>query len=113
MSDMNGMSGASQKSAETSALETVSLGKRYGRKWALRDCSFALPTGRVTALVGPNGAGKTTLLQLAAGLLRPTMGNIRIFGRAPYTDPLFTLPRLGFVAQEHPLYRGFSVANLL
>ena len=113
MSDMNGMSDARQKSAETSALETVSLGKRYGRKWALRDCAFALPTGKVTALVGPNGAGKTTLLQLAAGLLRPTMGDVRVFGCSPQTDPRGALPRLGFVAQEHPLYRGFTVRDLL
>lgn len=95
------------------ALETVSLGKRFGRKWALRDCSFTLPTGRVTALVGPNGAGKTTLLQLAVGLLRPTTGEVRIFGHTPYTDQRAALPRLGFVAQDHPLYRGFSVADLL
>lgn len=97
----------------STALEATSLGKRFGRKWALRDCTFALPTGHVTALVGPNGAGKTTLLQLAAGLLRPTAGEVRVFGRSPHTDPLETLPRLGFVAQEHPLYRGFSVVDLL
>ena len=100
-------------STESIALEAASLGKRFGRTWALRDCTFALPTGRVTALVGPNGAGKTTLLQLAAGLLRPTTGEVRIFGRSPHTHPLETLPRLGFVAQDHPLYRGFSVADLL
>ncbi|HEX5440191.1 MAG TPA: ABC transporter ATP-binding protein [Ktedonobacterales bacterium] len=100
-------------SAVDVALETAALGKRFGRKWALRDCSFALPAGRVTALVGPNGAGKTTLLQLAAGLLRPTTGEVRIFGHAPYTDQLEALPRLGFVAQDHPLYRGFLVADLL
>jgi ABC-2 type transport system ATP-binding protein len=100
-------------STMTTALEATSLGKRFGRKWALRDCTFTLPTGRVTALVGPNGAGKTTLLQLAAGLLRPTVGDVRVFGRSPHLDPLETLPRLGFVAQEHPLYRSFSVADLL
>ena len=43
------------------------LGKRYGRVWALRDCSLTVPAGSVTALVGPNGAGKTTLLQLRSG----------------------------------------------
>ena len=98
---------------ETVALEAVALGKRYGRKWALRDCTFALPSGKVTALVGPNGAGKTTLLQLAAGLLRPTTGEVRVFGSSPQTDPRGSLPRLGFVAQEHPLYRGFTVSDLL
>jgi len=40
------------------ALETTSLSKRYGQTWALQDCTLALPTGRVAALVGPNGAGK-------------------------------------------------------
>ncbi|HEX8727267.1 MAG TPA: ABC transporter ATP-binding protein [Ktedonobacterales bacterium] len=99
--------------AETIALETTGLGKRFGRHWALRDCSFALPRGRIAALVGPNGAGKTTLLQLAVGLLRPTTGEARVFGHAPLSEPLATLPRVGFVAQDHPLYRGFSVTDLL
>lgn len=54
------------------ALETEHLGKRYGRKWALRDCNLQIPPGCVTGLVGPNGAGKTTLLHLAMGLLMPT-----------------------------------------
>ena len=64
------------------ALEADGLGRRYGRTWALRDCSFQLPTGRVAALVGPNGAGKTTLLHLAVGLLAPTAGAVRVFGAA-------------------------------
>ena len=38
------------------------LSKRYRKQWALQECSFALPAGRIAALVGPNGAGKTTLL---------------------------------------------------
>ena len=54
--------------SSNSALETDGLGKRYGSKWALRDCSLEISAGSVTALVGPNGAGKTTLLQLAVGL---------------------------------------------
>ena len=62
----------------TTALETTGLGKRYRRKWALRDCTLAVPRGRVAALVGPNGAGKTTLLHLAVGLLAPTTGTVRV-----------------------------------
>ena len=65
----------------SNALETTHLSKRYGRAWALQDCSVTLPAGRVAALVGPNGAGKTTLLHLAVGLLDPTGGSAQVFGR--------------------------------
>jgi ABC-2 type transport system ATP-binding protein len=98
---------------KTIPLHTVNLGKRYGRQWALRDCSLTLPPGRVAALVGPNGAGKTTLLQLAVGLAAPSAGSIAVFGAAPRREPLRVLPRVGFVAQDQPLYRGFSVAEML
>jgi ABC-2 type transport system ATP-binding protein len=97
----------------THALETAHLGKRYGRSWALRECTLQLPTGRIAALVGPNGAGKTTLLQLAVGLLRPTAGQVRVFGRDPRSRPIEVLSRIGFVAQDTPLYRNFSVTDLL
>jgi ABC-type multidrug transport system ATPase subunit len=95
------------------ALEATRLSKHYGRTWALQDCSLVLPTGRVAALVGPNGAGKTTLLHLAVGLLRPTEGSVQIFGQKPSAQPKEVLPRIGFVAQDHPLYRGFTVEELL
>lgn len=95
------------------ALETSRLGKRYRQKWALRDCSIAIPRHRVTALVGPNGAGKTTLLHLAVGLLDPSAGAIRVLGHEPRSDARRVLPQIGFVAQEQPLYRGFTVADLL
>lgn len=95
------------------ALELQNLSKRYRRKWALRDCTVKLPSRHVVALVGPNGAGKTTLLQLAAGLLKPSAGDVRVFGRDPQTYARETLPRIGFVAQDHPLYKNFTVADLL
>ena len=94
------------------ALQTDQLGKRYGATWALRDCTLELPTGRVAALVGPNGAGKSTLLHLAVGLLRPDAGRVRVFDREPYGTTA-VLPDLGFVAQETPLYRDFTAADLI
>jgi ABC-2 type transport system ATP-binding protein len=95
------------------ALEASGLGKRYGSKWALRDCDLEIAAGSVTALVGPNGAGKTTLLQLAVGLSEPSAGDVRALGLSPRDDATSVLPRLGFVAQEHPLCRGFTVAEML
>ncbi|MGH9077667.1 MAG: ATP-binding cassette domain-containing protein, partial [Acidimicrobiales bacterium] len=92
------------------ALETRALGRRYGDSWALRDCSLRLPAGGVIGLVGPNGAGKTTLLRLAVGDLRPSAGEIAVLGR-PVTDCPDSLARIGFVAQDKPLYPSFTVAE--
>jgi ABC-2 type transport system ATP-binding protein len=96
----------------TPALETIDLGKRYRNNWALRRCSVVIPAGRIAALIGPNGAGKSTLLSAAVGLLEPTEGQVRVFGGLPHADPA-VLSRIGFVAQDRPLYRDFTVAETL
>jgi ABC-2 type transport system ATP-binding protein len=97
----------------SAAVRAASLGKRYGSTWALRDCSLEIPAGSVTALVGPNGAGKTTLLQLAIGLIRPTAGEVRVLDCEPRDDAAALLPQVGFVAQDHPLHRNFTVGETL
>jgi ABC-2 type transport system ATP-binding protein len=96
---------------ETVAIRTSELGKRYGSRWALRDCTLEISSGSVTALVGPNGAGKTTLLHMVIGLLEPTGGTVEVFGRSPRRDAKAVLPRLGFVAQDHPLHRSLTIAD--
>lgn len=96
----------------SAALEATGLGKRYGRAWALRDCSLRLPVGRIAALVGPNGAGKTTLLHLAVGLSRPDTGTVRVLGQTP-ADNTELLAGVGFVAQDTPLYADFTAAKLI
>jgi ABC-2 type transport system ATP-binding protein len=94
------------------ALEIEQLTRRYGSTWALRDCSLRIPQGRVVALVGPNGAGKTTLLKLAVGLENPDAGRITVLGLSPTAQAVAVLPRIGFLAQERPLYRRFTVEDL-
>jgi ABC-2 type transport system ATP-binding protein len=93
-------------------LATSAAGKKYGRRWALRDCTLTIPAGKVVGLVGPNGAGKTTLLQLAAGLLTPTSGTITVLGGQPGTSPA-QLAKVGFLAQDAPVYPRLSVAGHL
>ena len=97
--------------ADRTAIEAHGLGKKYRRGWALRDCSFRLPAGRICGLVGPNGAGKTTLLGIASNLLEPTTGTLRVFGEAPESEGANR--RTAFLAQEKPLFRRFTVAETL
>jgi ABC-2 type transport system ATP-binding protein len=95
------------------AIETRGLTKHYGRVRALENCELSLPEGRVIALVGPNGAGKTTLLRLIVGLIPPTAGTMTVLGETAVADTASALAKVGFVAQEHPLYRRFRVSELL
>jgi ABC-2 type transport system ATP-binding protein len=96
----------------TAVLRARGLGKSYGRRWGLSDCTLDVPAGRVVGLVGPNGAGKTTLLHLAVGLLTPTAGTIEVLGDRPAASPV-QLAKVGFVAQDAPTYAGLSVEDHL
>ncbi len=96
----------------TAAIEARGLGKRYGHRWALADCTLSIPAGHVAGLVGPNGAGKTTLISLATGMLAPTTGTVEVLGNQPASDP-DQLARVGYVAQDTPTYAGLSVADHL
>ncbi len=94
------------------ALDAHGLGKRYGRRWALADCTLIIPAGHVVGLVGPNGAGKTTLLNLATGMLEPTTGTVEVLGGAPASGA-DQLAKVGYVAQDTPVYAGLTVAEHL
>jgi len=96
----------------TAVVETEGLGKRYRKLWALTDCTLSIPSGHVVGLVGPNGAGKTTLLNLASGMLAPTTGMIEVLGARPAAGPP-QLARVGYLAQDAPVYAGLSVADHL
>ena len=79
------------------------VGKRHRREWALRDLTLEIPEGTVVGLTGPNSSGKSTLLGLAVGLLRPDEGTLHA---PPVSD-------IGYVAQDAPLYRSFTVGEML
>jgi ABC-2 type transport system ATP-binding protein len=98
--------------ASAPALRTDRLGRRYGRVWGLRDCTLEVPAGAIAGLVGPNGAGKTTLLEMIIGLLQPTEGQLSVFGETAPAPAAARLAQVGYVAQDHPLYRDFSIADM-
>jgi ABC-2 type transport system ATP-binding protein len=93
-------------------IETSELGKRYGKTWALRDCTLALPAGHLAALVGPNGAGKSTLMNMVVGLTVPTEGTATVLGGSPAGSPA-ALGGVAFVAQDAPVYKNLSSADML
>ena len=96
----------------SAAIAAQELGKRYGRRWALSGCTLTIPSGRVAGIVGPNGAGKTTLLNLAVGLTEPSAGSISVLDDQVAATPA-QLARVGFIAQETPLYDSMSVSDHL
>jgi ABC-2 type transport system ATP-binding protein len=93
-------------------IETSALGRRYGSTWALRECTLEIPAGHVAALVGPNGAGKSTLLNLVVGLSAPSAGAVTVLGGRPAGSSA-ALDGIAFVAQDTPLYKNLSVADML
>lgn len=95
------------------AIETFDLGKQYGKQWALQNCTFSLHAGRIAGLVGPNGAGKTTLMHILVGLLSPSSGRAMVFGLSTDKQLDQILSKVGFVAQNRPLYRTFTVAEMI
>ncbi|GIG67843.1 ABC transporter ATP-binding protein [Phytomonospora endophytica] len=96
----------------STVLRARALGKKYKQRWALQNCNLNVPSGRVVGLVGPNGAGKSTLLNLASGMLAPTAGTIEVCGGRPAAD-VNQLTKVGFVAQDAPVYSGLSVRDHL
>ncbi|MEO8328909.1 MAG: ABC transporter ATP-binding protein [Candidatus Nanopelagicales bacterium] len=96
----------------TAVISANGLGKQFGRRWALADCTLDIPAGQVTGLVGPNGAGKTTFLSLAVGMLKPSAGTVEVCGGTPGSSAA-RLAKVGFVAQNTPTYAGLTVEDHL
>jgi ABC-2 type transport system ATP-binding protein len=99
--------------AERNALSAHGISKRYGRRWILRDVSFALSPGSLVGIVGENGAGKTTLLRILAGELRPGAGGVRLAGALGYCPQAVILNDSLTVAQHLDYFRAaYGLADL-
>ncbi|HEV2636007.1 MAG TPA: ABC transporter ATP-binding protein [Actinocrinis sp.] len=96
----------------TAIVQAHALGKRYGARQALSECTLTIPPGHVVGLVGPNGAGKSTLLKLACGLLTPTTGSITVLGGRPGAGPE-QIAKVGYLAQDAPIEPALSIADHL
>jgi ABC-2 type transport system ATP-binding protein len=94
-------------------LEIQNVGKRYGRVIAINEINLNIAPGTIAGVVGAPGSGKTTLLQICAGLERPTVGDVRLFGVSA-TQNINEVRRLtGFVPSAPGVYPDMSCAEFL
>lgn len=95
------------------ALEIDNLGKQFDQVWAVDNLSLRVPAGSLFGLVGPNGAGKTTTLSMCTGLLRPTCGQVRIWGHDVWSDPTAAKARFGVLPDGLRLFDRLTGLELL
>lgn len=95
------------------AIEVEGVARSFGDVHAVRDASFTVQPGSVTALIGPNGSGKTTLLLMLATLLRPDAGSIRIAGHDPVADPRAVRQAMGWMPDVLGSWGSVSVRRTL
>ena len=97
----------------TPAVETEGLSRRYGRRWALRDVSVAVPAGAVVMLAGRNGSGKSTLLRVLATALHPDHGRARILGLDVRHEREAVRRRVALLSHHSYLYEALSARENL
>jgi ABC-2 type transport system ATP-binding protein len=95
------------------AIQVEGVARSFGDVHAVRDASFEVHAGSVTALIGPNGSGKTTLLLMLATLLRPDVGTIRIAGHDPTADPRAVRSAMGWMPDVLGSWGSVSVRRTL
>ncbi|MEZ6122893.1 MAG: ABC transporter ATP-binding protein [Planctomycetaceae bacterium] len=95
-----------------SVIELKNTSKRFGKVIALDGVSFSVPAGVVCAVLGSNGAGKSTAIRLLLGLEDPDSGSTEVLGMNSRTHALEIRQRVGYVADQPPLYDWMTVAEI-
>ncbi len=94
-------------------IEVSDVSKSYGPVQALRGVSFRVADGEIVGLLGPNGAGKTTVLKILTGYLQPDSGSVEVDGLDVLSHPREVQARIGYLAENAPLYPDLSVQSYL
>ncbi len=89
-------------------LEAVT--RRFGRVTAVRELSLSIEAGQLVGLIGPSGSGKTTTVRMLCGILPPSQGQVRVFGKEPFRFRGADRARIGYLPQHFLLYPNLSVA---
>jgi ABC-2 type transport system ATP-binding protein len=85
-------------------IETDSLTRTYGRRRGIESINLSVPEGTLFGFLGPNGAGKTTTIRVMVGLLRPSAGTARIFGRDCWRDSAAIKREIGYLPGDLRLH---------
>jgi ABC-2 type transport system ATP-binding protein len=113
---MSTVSRAFPRSSETdpagAAIRAESLGKRFGRHWAVRDLDLCVEPGEVFGFLGPNGAGKSTTIRMLLGLIRPTSGSAWVAGH-PSQDVARAHAQVAYVPAEVALWPNLTGREIL
>ena len=94
-------------------IEVKNVSKSYGPVQALRDVSLTIAPGEIVGLLGPNGAGKTTLIKILTGYLQPDSGQVQVDGLDVLAHTQAVQSRIGYLAENAPLYAELSVQAYL
>src|SRR5579884_1615958 len=87
-------------------LQTIGLTKAYGKRLAVNNLNLEVARGEVFGFLGPNGAGKTTTIRMLLNLIKPTSGEVRLFGESLTQHPGKLLPRVGALI-EQPSFQSY------
>lgn len=93
-------------------IQVKGLVKYFGEVIAVNNLSFEVRSGEVYGLLGPNGAGKTTTVKIICGLLKPTSGEVKVFGISPVDNPIEVKKRIGYVPEDVVLYESLTPREL-
>jgi len=89
-------------------LQTTNLGKRYKRRWAVRNLNLTVHRGEVFGFLGPNGAGKSTTIRMLLSLVKPTTGAVKLFGKSLRGHRREVLARIGGLVERPDFYLYLS-----
>ncbi len=94
-------------------LHTSGLGKQFKKRWAVRNLSLEVRRGDVYGFLGPNGAGKSTTIRMLLSLIRPSEGDVRLFGHSIADDRKNALTRVGGIVEKPDFYLYLSAVRNL
>jgi len=89
-------------------LQTRQLGKRYGKRWAVKNLNLEVHRSDVFGFLGPNGAGKSTTIRMILSLIKPTEGTTEIFGHSLKSHRSEALRRVGGIVEKPDFYQYLS-----